>query len=62
MRIHASSTFDDLRLHRASAIRVLRQLGHEVVSMEDYVAESSIPVDKVVADVKIYDVYVVLVA
>jgi Domain of unknown function (DUF4062) len=62
MRIYVSSTFDDLRLHRASAIRVLRQLGHEVVSMEDYVAESSIPVDKVVADVKTCDVYVVLVA
>ncbi len=30
--------------------------------MEDYVAESSIPVDKVVADVKSCDVYVVLVA
>src|SRR6266481_6301606 len=62
MRIYVSSTFEDLRLHRASAIRVLRQLGHEVVSMEDYVAESSIPVDKVVADVKTCDVYVVLVA
>jgi hypothetical protein len=62
MRIYVSSTFDDLRLHRASCIRVLRQLGHEVVSMEDYVAESSIPVDKVVADVKTCDVYVVLVA
>jgi Domain of unknown function (DUF4062) len=62
MRIYVSSTFDDLRQHRASCIRVLRQLGHEVVSMEDYVAESSIPVDKVVADVKTCDVYVVLVA
>jgi|SRR5215468_6629371 len=62
MRIYVSSTFEDLKAHRTAAIRVLRQLGHEVVSMEDYVAESSIPVDKVVADVKSCDVYVVLVA
>jgi hypothetical protein len=62
MRIYVSSTFNDLKVHRAACIRVLRQLGHEVVSMEDYVAESSIPVDKVVADVRGCDVYVVLVA
>ncbi len=62
MRIYVSSTFNDLKMHRAACIRVLRQLGHEVVSMEDYVAESSIPVDKVVADVRSCDVYVVLVA
>jgi len=62
MRVYVSSTFNDLKAHRAACIRVLRQLGHEVISMEDYVAESSIPVDKVVADVKSSDVYVVLVA
>jgi Domain of unknown function (DUF4062) len=62
MRVYVSSTFNDLKVHRAACIRVLRQLGHEVVSMEDYVAESSIPVDKVVADVRSCDVYVVLVA
>ena len=62
MRIYVSSTFNDLMEHRAASVRVLRQLGHEVVSMEDYVAESSIPVDKVVSDVKSCDVYVVLVA
>jgi hypothetical protein len=62
MRVYVSSTFDDLKVHRAACIRVLRQLGHEVVSMEDYVAESSIPVDKVVSDVKSCDVHVVLVA
>jgi len=62
MRIYVSSTFDDLSEYRAACIRVLRQLGHEVVSMEDYVAESSIPVDKVVADVKSCDIYIVLVA
>jgi hypothetical protein len=62
MRIYVSSTFRDLEEHRRACIRVLRQLGHEVVSMEDYVAESSIPVEKVVADVKSCDLYVILVA
>lgn len=62
MRVYVSSTFRDLEVHRSACVRVLRQLGHEVVSMEDYVAESSIPVEKVVADVKSCDVYVILVA
>jgi hypothetical protein len=62
MRIYVSSTFEDLKAYRAACIRVLRQLGHEVISMEDYVAEGSIPVAKVVADVKRCDLYVVLVA
>lgn len=62
MRIYLSSTFSDLAAYRAACIRVLRQLGHDVVSMEDYVAESSVPVAKVVADVKSCNLYVVLVA
>jgi len=62
MRIYVSSTFRDLEAYRSACIRVLRQLGHEVVSMEDYVAEGSIPVDKVVSDVKSCELYVVLVA
>src|SRR5688572_16643111 len=62
MRIYVSSTFEDLNAYRTACIRVLRQLGHEVVSMEDYVAESSIPVHKVVTDVKSCDLYIVLVA
>jgi Domain of unknown function (DUF4062) len=38
MRIFVSSSFEDLREHRAAAIRVLRQLGHEVLAMEDMIA------------------------
>src|SRR5271157_106813 len=58
MRIFVSSTFDDLREHRAAAIRVLRQLGHEVVAMEDFVAGGAFPLNRVLADVKRCDVYV----
>ena len=58
MRVYVSSTVQDLREHRSAAIRVLRQMGHEVVAMEDYVAESAVPVEKVIADVAGCDVYV----
>src|SRR5947208_11353317 len=47
MRIFVSSTFEDLREHRAAAIRVLRQHGHEVLAMEDLVALSAAPLTKV---------------
>jgi hypothetical protein len=62
MRIYVSSTFRDLEAYRGACIRVLRQLGHEVISMEDYVAESSMSVEKVVEDVRRCDLYVIIVA
>lgn len=58
MRIFVSSTFEDLREHRAAAIRVLRQLGHEVLAMEDLVAASSTPLVKVIEMVDRSDAYV----
>jgi len=58
MRIFVSSTFEDLREHRAAAIRVLRQLGHEVVAMEDFVAGGAVPLNRVLNDVKRCDAYV----
>lgn len=62
MRVYISSTFEDLREHRLAATQVLRQLGHEVVAMEDYVAESSVPLGKVLPDVEAADVVVEIVA
>ena len=47
MRIFVSSSFEDLRDHRSAAIRVLRQLGHEVLAMEDMVAGAAAPLAKV---------------
>ena len=58
MKVYVSSTFVDLKDYRTSAIRVLRQLGHEVVAMEDYVADSAIPLEKVLEDVRSSDAYV----
>jgi hypothetical protein len=47
MRIFVSSSFEDLKEHRACAIRILRQLGHEVIAMEDMTAGSLAPLAKV---------------
>ncbi len=58
VRIFVSSTFEDLREHRGAAIRVLRQLGHEVLAMEDLVAASAAPLIKVLEMVDRSDAYV----
>jgi hypothetical protein len=58
MRIFVSSSFEDLREHRTAAIRVLRQLGHEVLAMEDMVAGSSAPLSKVLEMVDRSEAYV----
>lgn len=58
MRIFVCSTFEDLREHRAAAIRVLRQLGHEVRAMEDMVAASEAPLGKVLELVDRSEAYV----
>jgi hypothetical protein len=58
MRIFVSSTFEDLRDHRAAAVRVLRQLGHEVLAMEDMVAAADTPLAKVLEMVDRAEAYV----
>src|SRR5689334_15799131 len=58
MRIFVSSSFEDLREHRAAAIRVLRQLGHEVLAMEDMIAGSGAPLGKVLEMVDRSEAYV----
>jgi hypothetical protein len=58
MRIFVSSSFEDLRDHRAAAIRVLRQLGHEVLAMEDMIAGSAPPLAKVLEMIDRSEAYV----
>ena len=62
MRVFVSSSFEDLREHRTAAIRVLRQLGHEVVAMEDFVAGRAVPLQQVLDKVERCEVYVGLFA
>jgi hypothetical protein len=58
MRIFVSSSFEDLKEHRAAAIRILRQLGHEVLAMEDMVAGSAAPLPKVLEMVDRSEAYI----
>ena len=62
MRIFVSSSFQDLQDYRIAAIRVLRQLGHEVVAMEDFVAASEVPLKQMLDKVKRCELYVGLFA
>jgi len=62
MRVFVSSSFQDLQEFRLPAIRVLRQLGHEVIAMEDFVAASEVPLKKMLEKVERCDLYVGLFA
>jgi len=58
MRVYISSTYTDLFEHRAAVARLLRQMGHEVIGMEEYVAEGSRPLDRCLKDVDSAEIYV----
>lgn len=57
-RIYISSTYLDLIDHREKVYRALRQLSHDVIAMEDYVATDTRPLDKCLADVASCEIYV----
>ena len=57
-RIYLSATYGDLKEHREKAYRALRQLGHDAVAMEDYVATDQRPLAKCLEDVAACDLYV----
>lgn len=62
MKIYISSTYQDLIDHRSAVDRTLRRMGHDVIGMEQYVAEGNKPLDRCLADVRLADLYVVIVA
>ncbi|WP_353063807.1 DUF4062 domain-containing protein [Tunturibacter psychrotolerans] len=62
MKVYISSTYQDLVEYRAAVDRTLRRMGHDVIGMEQYIAEGSKPVDRCKADVRVADVYVIIVA
>jgi formylglycine-generating enzyme required for sulfatase activity len=57
-KIYVSSTYNDLKDYREAVYHTLRQMGHDVIAMEDYVATDQRPVDKCLADVAACDLYV----
>jgi tetratricopeptide (TPR) repeat protein len=56
-RIYISSTYSDLREYREGVRAALRELRHDVVAMEDYVAADQRPLDKCLADVAASSIY-----
>jgi uncharacterized protein DUF4062 len=61
-RVYLSSTYSDLTSYREAVYHVLRQMGYDVIAMEDYVALDQRPLDKCLADVAISDLYIGLFA
>ena len=60
-KVYISSTYQDRKLCRDAAYRILRMLRHDVISMEDYVATDAYPLRKCLDDVAASDIYVGLV-
>jgi len=61
MKIYLSSTYRDLREHRVAVDRALRRMGHDVIGMEQYVAEGAKPLERCLADVQIANLYMLIV-
>jgi hypothetical protein len=61
VKVYLSSSYKDLREHRAAVALTLRRMGHDVIGMEEYVAEGVTPLARSLADVESADVYVVMV-
>ena len=62
MKLYISSTYRDLREHRAAVDRALRRMGHDVIGMEQYVAEGGRPLARCLADVRSADAYLMILA
>jgi Domain of unknown function (DUF4062) len=60
-RVYISSTFEDLKDHRAAAYHTLRRMGHDSIAMEDYIATERRPLDKCLDDVAHSDLYLGLI-
>ena len=56
--IYISSTYSDLKEYREKVCRALRQMHHNVIAMEDYVATDQRPLEKCLADVEQCDLYI----
>ncbi|WP_454064311.1 nSTAND1 domain-containing NTPase [Candidatus Nitrospira salsa] len=56
--IYLSSTFEDLKDYRRVVFEALRQSGHNVIAMEEYVAKDQRPMKKCLEDIGKVDIYV----
>ena len=60
--IYLSSTYNDLKACREAVYHALRQMRHDVIAMEDYVATDQRPTEKCLADVAASDLYIGIIA
>ena len=49
-RIYVSSTYADLAAYREVVYKALRQMGHDVIAMEDYVSSDERPLSRCLSD------------
>lgn len=61
-RIYISSTYKDLKLERKAVRDALTEMGHKIVSMEDYPAKDIPPLQQCLDDVKKCDILVAIIA
>src|SRR5438270_11134060 len=61
-KLYLSSTYNDLKAYREAVYHTLRQMQHDVIAMEDYVATDQRPLNKCLADVADCDLYIGLFA
>lgn len=57
-KFYLSSTFEDLKECREAVSNALRQIGHEVIGMENYTARGTAPLEKCLKDVAECDYYI----
>lgn len=57
-KIYVSSTYSDLKEYREKVYHKLRELQHDVIAMEDYVASDQRPLDRCLKDVARSDLYI----
>lgn len=61
-RVYISSTYKDLLDQREAAAKVVRELRHQTIAMEDYVSTETKPVEKCCADVRSAHIYIGIIA
>ena len=61
-KVYVSSTYSDLKEYRQKVYEVLRQMGFDVIAMEDFIATDQRPLQQCLADVAACDVYIGIIA
>jgi formylglycine-generating enzyme required for sulfatase activity len=58
LTVYVSATYHDLYAYRSAAMAAVRKLGYRCLGMEEYTAQSALPVDRCTRDAAAADIYV----